>query len=33
LLAPEFPDLPVLARAEIRPDVTIQEIGTIEIEA
>jgi FHIPEP family len=29
LLAPEFPDLPVLARAELRPDVRIQQIGTI----
>ncbi|MET0938587.1 MAG: FHIPEP family type III secretion protein [Gaiellaceae bacterium] len=29
LLAPEFPDLPVLARAELRPGVKIQQIGTI----
>jgi FHIPEP family len=29
LLAPEFPDLPVLARAELQPGVTIQQIGTI----
>jgi FHIPEP family protein len=29
LLAPEFPDLPVLARAELRPEVSIQQIGTI----
>jgi hypothetical protein len=29
LLASEFPDLPVVARAELRPDVRIQEIGTI----
>ena len=29
LLAPEFPDLPVLARAELQPGVRIQQIGTI----
>ena len=29
LLAPEFPDLPVLARAELRPEVSIQQVGTI----
>jgi type III secretion protein V len=33
LLAPEFPDLPVLARAELRPDVRIQPIGRIAMRA
>jgi FHIPEP family len=33
LLAPELPDLPVLARAELRPDVDIQRIGTIATQA
>ena len=29
LLTPEFPDLPVLARAELGPEVRIQHVGTI----
>ena len=29
LLAPEFPDLPVLARGELRPEVSIQQIGML----
>jgi type III secretory pathway component EscV len=32
LLEPEFPDLPVLSYAELRPDVNVQPVARIPVE-